>query len=814
MAKRESKRVSKKKRESLLSRLPEEKLNTVLRLAGIVVAILAVWAFISSLSYLFNWKADAAVTGEIHNIAKRSGHTLGRFLVQDCLGLGSFALISILAVIAYHLVRLRKPSGLLHLVIVTAYGAVLASVALAFISSLFGSDTAFGGGLGGRMGHAINAASVDLAGSVMTFCFIILFAIIWLILVSKRFSSWFSHLGEQVEPEIAVAQVADETPDPENFGQTIITDFEQDETLTEDIVPEDFVSEVHDEDEAALDPAQVDSMTDSQTESSGDGGLTIVDNGGFNTNVKEELEPFDCRAELSRYEAPSIDLLKDYSSGVHKVDPAEIDKNNNRIRNTLLSYKIQVSRVEAVVGPTVTLYKVFLAPGMKSASVKNVENDIAMALCASGVRVVNLTDSVGIEVPNENPSIVPLKSMLDDESFRNSKAELPIAIGYTITQQVKVFDLADAPHLLVAGATKQGKSVGLNVIVASLLYSKHPSELKMVFIDPKMVEFSAYGKLLNHYLAVLPGSSCAEEERENAIIKDHKRAEMVLRSMCEEMDQRYKLLSKAGVNQLKDYNRKFSERHLLPTDGHRFMPYIVVVIDEYADLIMTSGGGQEARNQSRSIANSVIRLAQKGRAAGINVIIATQRPSVDVITGLIKANFPTRIAFKVSTRVDSGTILDAPGAEKLIGKGDMLYYQGVKMDRVQCAYISTDEINKLTKFIGDQDGYKAHFNTPYYLPEPPSENGEGGEGGGGSIDMHKLDENFEEAARMVVSNQKGSTSDLQRRLGMGYSRAGKVMDQLEAAGIVSAQVGSKPREVLVKDFAELQPILDAFLKNQ
>ncbi len=807
MARTPSKQAKKKAaKEARIPRLSEEKRRVIVKVAGILVGIIAFWALISSISYMIHWKADAAVTSTIHNVASKSGHSLGRFLVQDCLGLGSFALIFILGVVSYHLITRKKPQGFVHTLIVTVSGAILASVTLSYASSLFGSDTMFGGGLGGRMGYAINAFSVGLAGKVMTFCFIAFFLILWLVLVSPKFRNWFSYSFEKREKP----EVEPETEDP------AIADTEDAEPQPDEIIEEEF-QDIDPIEPETVEPVETVDAEDAEVagteETEPDETLTIVDE-GFNTDVKVDLEPFDCRAELPNFEAPSIDLLKDYSSGVHKVDPAEIEKNNARIRNTLLSYKIQVAKVEAVVGPTVTLYKVFLAPGMKSASVKNVENDIAMALCASGVRVVNLTDSVGIEVPNETPSIVPLKSMFDDEAFRNSKAELPVAIGYTITQKVKVFDLADAPHLLVAGATKQGKSVGLNVIVASLLYSKHPSELKMVFIDPKMVEFSAYGKLLHHYLAVLPGSTSEEDERNNAIIKDHRRAEAVLRSMCEEMDQRYLLLSKAGVNQLKDYNKKYSERHLLPSDGHKFLPYIVVVIDEYADLIMTSGGGQEARNMSRSIANSVIRLAQKGRAAGINVIIATQRPSVDVITGLIKANFPTRIAFKVSTRVDSGTILDSPGAEKLIGKGDMLYYQGVKMDRVQCAYVSTEEINQITKFIGNQDGYKAHFSTPYYLPEPPSEGGDSGEGGGGSIDMHKLDENFEEAARMVVLNQKGSTSDLQRRLGMGYSRAGKVMDQLEAAGIVSAQVGSKPREVLVKDFAELQPILDAFLKNQ
>ena len=522
----------------------------------------------------------------------------------------------------------------------------------------------------------------------------------------------------------------------------------------------------------------------------------------------KDLPRIDVRDELEKFEFPSLDLLDDYASGRHEVASEELERNNNKIRATLLSYKIQVERVTACVGPTVTLYKVVPAPGVKISSIKSLEQDIAMSLTTKGVRVVPLPDSVGIEVANDRASIVPLKSMLNDDAFRLSKAELPVAIGYTITQKIKVFDLTDTPHLLVAGATKQGKSVGLNVIVSSLLYAKHPSELKFVFIDPKMVEFTPYARLLKHYLAVLPDAADEKEEADRAIVKNPEQAEQVLRSLCIEMDNRYLLFSKAVVNDVKLYNEKYRDRHLLPTEGHRYMPYIVVVIDEYADLIMTGGMGGNSKNVAKSIMTSIIRLAQKGRAAGIHVIIATQRPSVDVITGLIKANFPTRIAFRVANRVDSSTIIDSPGADRLIGKGDMLYYTGIECERIQCALISMKEINAVTKFIGDQTGYKKCYNVPYYLP--PVNSAEEG-AGGGMIDMQNLDDMFEEAARLVVTTQKGSTSDLQRRLGVGYARAGKIMDQLEAAGIVGPQEGSKPRQVLVADYAELEPILKAFM---
>ena len=516
------------------------------------------------------------------------------------------------------------------------------------------------------------------------------------------------------------------------------------------------------------------------------------------------------RDELKNYRFPPLEILDEYENSRQEVSSEELKRNNFRIRAALKTYKIDVDNVKAVVGPTVTLYKVYPAPGVKISAIRALQDDIAMALHAKGVRVVTLADSVGIEVANDNPSIVPLRAMLNDNSFRDSKAELPVAIGFTITQKVKVFDLADAPHLLVAGATKQGKSVGLNVLISSLLYSKHPSELKLVFIDPKMVEFSAYARLLKHYLAVLPTSGSEQDEYNNAIAKTAQQAEQLLKSLCIEMDERYTLLSKALVNNVKLYNEKYKDRHLLPTEGHKYLPYIVVVVDEYADLTMSVGASGDSKAMARSISTSIIRLAQKGRAAGIHVVLATQRPSVDVITGLIKSNFPTRIAFRVFSMTDSRTILDSPGAEKLIGKGDMIYYAGVDMERVQCAFISNDEINAITEFIGNQTGYMKCYNTPYYLPAPEPDSAEEG---ASMLDMKNLDERFEDAAKLVVTSQRGSTSDLQRRLGMGYAKAGRVMDQLEAAGIVGPQSGSKPREVLVSDLDELQRIIDAF-RNQ
>ena len=671
----------------------------------------------------------------------------------------------------------------------------------------FGYDTFFGGGLGGDAGYAVVTWASNLIGSAVTGLVLVALVIGWLLMFSAKFAHWFAMTGErqevpaenenpETEPEAGLEVEPEAVPD-------VVTVVQPEEPVCpepevpENAVPDPVVPEpvIVPEPEVPVEPDQT---------------IEVIRDENITNPVTEELPRIDNREELEKFEFPSLDLLKDYAEGQHKVSQQELDINNNRIRATLLNYRIEVDKVTAVVGPTVTLYKVVPAPGVRVSSIETVHREIAMALGVSGVRVVMLPDSVGIEVPNSVPSIVPLKQMLNDESFRNSDAELPIAIGYTITQKVKTFDLTDAPHLLVAGATKQGKSVGLNVIISSLLYAKHPSELKFVFIDPKMVEFTAYNSLLKHYLAVLPMAASEEDEKKNAIIKSPKQAEQVLNSLCIEMDERYALLAQAGVNDFKLYNEKYKDRYLLPTEGHKFLPYLVVVIDEYADLIMSGGANQDAKKSAKNIEASIIRLAQKGRAAGIHVIIATQRPSVNVITGLIKANFPTRIAFRVLSSTDSRTILDSNGAENLIGKGDMLYYAGVKMERVQCALVSMAEINKVTRFIGDQTGYKKSYNTPYYLPVPESQDGEAG---GGSIDMQNIDPMFEDAARMVVTSQRGSTSDLQRRLGMGYARAGRVMDQLEGAGIVGPQEGSKPRQVLVTTFDELDEILSHFVKE-
>ena len=793
------------------------KKSNIFKFTGVVVFVLTMFTLLATLSYLFTWKTDQSLMMhpdmmdkgvEVANCCGKLGYRWAHFLVSDCFGLGSFALIFLMGACAFRLFFWYRSIGLLKMTAVTVSGTFVSSLILAYVSMLFGPDTHFGGGLGGDAGHAVITWLENLLGVFATGLVIVALVIAWLIMANGRFANWFATVGDMSEKKPSeIEDMPEDAPEelviPEVVSLTDIRSDEPSEPADDPMTPvSDDVAEPQQEPVAAVDAVEPEIVEPSGT-------IEVIMGDDFSEKVTEELPRIDNREELQNFRFPPLDLLKDYSEGQHKVSQQELDINNNRIRATLQNYKIEVDRVTAVVGPTVTLYKVVPSAGVRVSAIENLHREIAMALGASGVRVVTLSDCVGIEVPNNTPSIVPLKSMLNDDSFRNSKAELPIAIGYTITQEVKTFDLTDAPHLLIAGATKQGKSVGLNVIISSLLYAKHPTELKFVFIDPKMVEFTAYNALLKHYLAVLPMAASEEDEKENAIIKQPKQAEAVLNSLCIEMDERYKLLAAAGVNDIKLYNDKYKDRRLLPTDGHKFLPYLVVVIDEYADLTMTGGANSDARKCAKNISDSIVRLAQKGRAAGLHVIIATQRPSVNVITGLIKTNFPTRIAFRVVSGVDSRTILDSYGAENLIGRGDMLYYAGVEMERVQCALVSMAEINKITKYIGEQTGFRQCCSTPYYLPVPVSQDGEAG---GGTIDMQNIDPQFEEAARMVVTSQRGSTSDLQRRLGMGYARAGRVMDQLEGAGIVGPQEGSKPRQVLVTTFDELDEILSHFIK--
>lgn len=791
--------------------MDEDDKARIIKITGLLVALFAAFTLLSTVSYLFTWKADQSLlaspvadrTMEVCNLAGQLGCRWADFLVRKCFGLGSLALIVILFAIAVRLLLHRWHYSMLKTILVTVSGALAASFILSFISDLTGLGNAFGGGLGGQCGESVILWLNNLFGQIVTGLILFFLTLLWLIFISRRFTRWIGVLGK---PKGEIQE--DEFSEPEAVREPVFSA----QKIVSPPAPVPVRDPKPDPEPEKQITGQV-SVPDQPVARQSEEAVSLeIERGdGLSTEVKKELPRIDNRIDLADgglpdFRFPTLDLLEDYATSRQDVSNEELTRNNNKIRATLENYRVLVNDVKAIVGPTVTLYKVYPAPGVKIADIKKLQDDIGMYLHAKGVRVVALADSVGIEVANDKPSVVPLKALLNDVAFRESKAELPIAIGYTITQRVKVFDLSEAPHLLVAGATRQGKSVGLNVIVSSLLYAKHPSELKFVFIDPKMVEFTYYENLIKHYLAVLPDAQDEQSEMDASIVKHAEQADKILRSLCVEMDERYALLNKGYVNNIKLYNDKYKDRKLPPADGHRFLPYLVVVIDEYADLTMSVGVSGESKNIARNITSSIIRLAQKGRAAGIHVIIATQRPSVDVITGQIKANFPTRIAFRVISRVDSQTILDSPGAQNLIGKGDMLYYSGVEMERVQCALILNGETARITRFIGDQQGYKKSYNTPYYLPAPEPDSSDTP----GAIDMKNLDERFEEAAKMVVMSQKGSTSDLQRRLGMGYAKAGRVMDQLEAAGIVGPQEGSKPRQVLISTYDELEKVLAAF----
>lgn len=528
-------------------------------------------------------------------------------------------------------------------------------------------------------------------------------------------------------------------------------------------------------------------------EEQNDGDITLtVNNKDQEETVDRNMLPtedYDPTLDLSNYQYPSLDLLEEHSSGNPKVTQEELEENKNKIVETLRNYKIEIIKIKATIGPTVTLYEIVPAPGVKISKIKNLEDDIALSLAALGIRIIAPipgAGTIGIEVPNQNPEVVSMRGIIASKKFQESKYALPIALGRTISNETYTFDLTKMPHLLVAGATGQGKSVGLNAIITSLLYKKHPSQLKFVMVDPKKVELSIYSVIEKHFLAKLP-------DEEDAIITETAKVVNTLNSLCIEMDSRYDLLKVAQVRNIKEYNEKFIKRQLNPNNGHKYLPYIVVIVDEFADLIMTAG---------KEVEQPIARIAQLARAVGIHMIIATQRPSTNIITGVIKANFPARIAFKVASMIDSRTILDSPGANQLIGRGDMLISVGSEMTRVQCAFVDTPEVDAVTHFIASQQSYPSAFALPEYVPETE------GIGGISEMDLGSRDPLFEEAARLIVNTQQGSTSSIQRRFSIGYNRAGRIMDQLEAAGVVGPFEGSKARQVLIPDEYSLEFILN------
>ena len=571
------------------------------------------------------------------------------------------------------------------------------------------------------------------------------------------------------------------------------------EEINEEITNEEIEEEINNKEiEQELDESTVDEkpLNDIEEKIIDDVGIEVEEifeekseSDNLSDKLVDDFGRFDPKLELSKFQFPKLNLLKQYDSEKITIDKDELEENKNRIVETLGNYNISISNIKATIGPTVTLYEIIPDAGVRISKIKNLEDDIALSLAALGIRIIAPIPgrgTIGIEVPNKKPTVVSMHSVISAEKFQKSEMELPVAIGKTISNETLVFDLARMPHLLMAGATGQGKSVGLNAVLTSLLYKKHPAEVKFVLVDPKKVELTLYNKIERHYLAKLPDS-------EEAIITDNKKVINTLNSLCIEMDNRYELLKNAACRNIVEYNKKFKDRKLNPNDGHQFLPYIVLVVDEFADLIMTAG---------KEVETPIARLAQLARAIGIHLIIATQRPSVNVITGVIKANFPARIAFRVTSKIDSRTILDGSGADQLIGRGDMLFTQGNELIRIQCAFVDTPEIELLTDFIGSQKAYATAHQLPEYIGE---------EGGTNlDIDIEDRDKLFREAAEVLVTAQQGSASLLQRKLKLGYNRAGRLIDQLEAAGIVGPFEGSKARQVLIPDLQSL----DRHLENE
>ena len=786
--------------------LTESRRRVIRTVLGVAVGMLTLYTLVALISYVFTWTTDQSLSydpelfnvgADAANLGGKLGFLWADLLISKWFGLGAFALPIFLGVLTAHI--FRRKVNLLRAFLLCAFGAVLCSVLLAFVFSYTPFDTMLGNGAGGSYGHYASLWLLGILGPAGEAAVLLALTFLYISLLTPRVAYWFDDLVAG----ISFRRQAREEDDPEEDedmdeleGPDELDDFDE---LPEP--PEDLDTGDAPEREELIPEAQAGvpegiAGTGWVTGSSSPADevtLTIEkSDNDIIAGLSDEAwrERYDPRLDLPRYKLPPMSLLKDYKDMWYEVSRQELENNKQRIVNALSSYKIRVKAITAKMGPTVTLYKIQLDDGIKVAQVRNLEEDIAISLGAKGVRVVTLLDSVGIEVANVKPSVVALKSVLGCQQYQEAsqKMELPMAIGITVTNEPFFLDLAKMPHLLVAGATGQGKSVGLNVMITSLLYARHPAEMKMVLVDPKKVEFSLYERLDKHYLAVLPDGG-------DAIITDTKKVANTLNSLCIEMDARYDLLKKADVRQLKEYNAKFLNRQLNPNNGHKFLPYIVVIIDEFGDLLMTAG---------REIENPIARLAQKARAVGIHLVIATQRPTVNIITGSIKANFNSRVAFKVNTGTDSKVIIDAPGANRLIGRGDMLVvYPGHDLTRVQCALVDTPEIIEIVKFISTQRGYAG----PFLLPEYVDPNDE--DGGASDIDLHRRDQLFDECARMVVQYQQGSTSMLQRKLNVGYARAGRIMDQLEAAGIVGPQEGSKARAVLITDLDVLEQKLEA-----
>ena len=781
-----------------------------LKTSGLFLVLIAIYLFFSFTSYLFTWKYDLSIIdgksigfvfngeeSEIRNwLGKFGAYTAHRFL-KIWYGVASYLFVLIAFVIGFKSLFKYELLPITKTLKVSFISLIWICVFLGFVFEK--SDLDF---MGGLYGQVINNWLIGVFGQIGTGFFIFFFGITSVVLLFNPSLSWvvdfFNKFSKKIKNNISdndgFTNVSSEIEiKEESLKENTPLDFSLDSNVNE-IDLKDNETENNSSDlelDITLNEEKIETQKKETSEETDEVALAVevakteteLSKKDLDRKLKEFGE-YDPKLDLSDYKLPNIDLLAEHGSGNISVDKDELEGNKNKIIETLLNYKINISKIKATIGPTVTLYEIIPAPGVRISKIKNLEDDIALSLAALGIRIIAPMPgkgTVGIEVPNSNPEIVAMKSLIASDKFQNSNMELPIALGKTISNETLVADLTRMPHLLMAGATGQGKSVGLNAILISIIYKKHPSQVKFVLIDPKKVELTIYNKIERHFLAKLP-------DEEEAIITDTTKVVNTLNSLCVEMEARYELLKEAMVRTIKEYNHKFVQRKLNPEKGHKYMPYIVLVIDEFADLIMTAG---------KEVETPVARIAQLARAVGIHLIIATQRPSVNVITGTIKANFPARIAFRVTSKIDSRTILDAGGADQLIGRGDMLFSPGNELIRLQCGFVDTPEVDEIAEFIGSQRGYPSAFLLPEYIDEANELK---------EID-DDLDSLFEDAAEVIVNAQQGSASLLQRKLKLGYNRAGRIVDQLEATGLIGPHRGSKARDVLIPDVLALEQFL-------
>ncbi len=792
------------------------------RIVGLIFILFSVYLAVSFTSFMFTWQEDQdKVLGpasslfspeiKVQNWLGKFGALLSHLFMFKWFGVSSFLLVPVLLLAGLKRLFSREFSFLKKVNRIAFFSLFWTSLVLGFF---FADKLLF---MGGGFGYILNGQLNGLLGGIGTVSLLVVSMLGFLVIV---FNFSFEKKKEE-PPNPANENEPGEIPQEENnrnqFKDKTIVEMEQPLTEQEErellnieiIKPEEEEKKTTNEtaaqikERSELELELEEAVTEALMEKK-DGEVDFV------VEEKKEEEPFieeenkaqqlveqfgeyDPTLDLGSYQFPQLDLLENYGNVETKINQEELNGNKNRIIDTLKNYGIEIDKIKATIGPTVTLYEIVPAAGVRISKIKNLEDDIALSLAALGIRIIAPIPgkgTIGIEVPNQQPEMVPMRNILASEKFQHSSFDLPIALGKTISNETFIADLAKMPHLLLAGATGQGKSVGLNAILVSLLYKKHPAQIKFVLVDPKKVELTLFNKIERHFLAKLPNS-------EDAIITDNTKVIHTLNSLCIEMDNRYALLQDAQVRNIKEYNTKFISRKLNPNDGHKFLPYIILVVDEFADLIMTAG---------KEVEMPIARLAQLARAIGIHLIIATQRPSVNIITGTIKANFPARIAFRVTSKIDSRTILDAGGAEQLIGRGDMLLSTGNDLIRIQCAFVDTPEVEKITEFIGGQRAYPSAF----LLPEFIDETAEGKE----DIDLSERDKMFDEAARIIVQHQQGSASLLQRKLKLGYNRAGRIVDQLEVAGIIGPFEGSKSRDVMVKDMVHLEEILNSIKNKQ